>query len=99
CSDKDIAPQKMFYGTNQVLPLIFRLFDRGIISVNSLIAFQDIFGIGHFRGGLAENIVEMERIKKYRGIFDKYSPIVYNEFFKNIAWKKEIQSFHREINK
>lgn len=98
CSDKDIEPQKMFHGTESVMPLIFRLYGRGIISVNSLIAFHEIFGIGNFRGS-ADNIVEMDQAKEYRNIFDKYSPIVYNEFFKDITWKKEIQKFHWEINK
>lgn len=98
-SDNNIDLQKMFYGTVHIFPLIYRLFDRGMISVNSMIAFHDIFGIGNLRGGIQEDIVLMERAKRYRLIFDKYSPIVYNEFFKHIAWKKEIQAYHREINK
>ena len=96
CTDKDIKPQKMFYGDNKI-PLIFKLYDRGLISINSLIAFNIIFGIRYHLTDRPINIVDENKVKKYLQIFDKYSPIVY-DFFKLIEWKNEVQAFHHEIN-
>jgi hypothetical protein len=103
CHEKDIQPEDMFYGraeTYKRLPLIYRLYDIGKISHNSLIAFNEIFGMGNFqtRGFHDMNIVDAEKIKSYRLIFDKYSPIVYHHF-EGIEWQKEIQEYHHHIMK
>lgn len=100
CKERDIQYQTMFYGTGQHLPMIFRLYDQKKISANSLIAFDIIFGISNFktRGFHGLTIVEEDRIKTYRKIFDKYSPIVYN-YFKHIEWKEKIQDYHHYIMK
>lgn len=97
CHEKDIDPQHMFYG-NDSLPLIYKMFNRGKISTNSLIAFNEIFGIAKGLYWYCNDVVEADRVKSYQQIFDKYRPIVYN-YFKEIDWKKEIQSYHHHIMK
>jgi 5-formaminoimidazole-4-carboxamide-1-beta-D-ribofuranosyl 5'-monophosphate synthetase len=91
----------MFYGAgNGHLPIVFKLYDQKKISANTLIAFNEIFGISNFktRGFHGLTIVDADRMKRYQKIFDKYSPIVYN-YFKDIKWKQEIQAYHHEIMK
>jgi hypothetical protein len=97
CTEKDIDPQIMFYG-NHGLPLIYKMYNRGKISMNSLIAFQEVFGIANGLNWYCKNIVEEAAIKHYKELFDKYRPIVI-DCFKDIAWKKEIQKYHHYIMK
>ena len=100
CEEKDIDRHHMFYGTNQILPIIFRLYDQGKISVNSLIAFNEVFPLAQKvsaeRDTKTLNIVDLERCKKYAIIFDKYQQIVYNSY-KDIDWKDILQSYHKQI--
>lgn len=102
CFEKGIQPEDMFYGRDKgyvEFPLIFKLYDRGKISANSLIAFNEVFGIrSKLRVQACTNIVDEGRAKEYQLIFDKYSPIVYN-YFQAISWKKEIQKYHHHIMK
>ena len=95
CTEKDIEPQHMFYGDDGI-PLIYKLYDRGKISINSLIAFHEVFGIAKGLYWYCKNVVEEDRIKFYKQIFNKYRPIVWG-CFKDIAWKKEIQAYHHHI--
>jgi hypothetical protein len=97
CNEKEMLPETMFYG-NHGLPLIYKMFNRGKISVNSIIAFDEVFGIAKGLDWYCKNIVEEADIKLYKQIFVKYRPIVYN-YFKDIAWKKEIQDYHHYIMK
>jgi hypothetical protein len=102
CNEKGIQPEDMFYGRDNgylIYPVIYRLYDIGKVSVNSMIAFHEVFNIGaKICVNHETNIVDLERAKEYRLIFDKYSPIVYN-YFEGIAWKKEIQDYHHYIMK
>jgi len=98
--EKEIDKHHMFYGSDQILPIVFRLFDQGKISINSLIAFNEVFPLA--RKVLAEretrtlNIVDAERCKNYAIIFDKYAQIVYNSY-KDIDWKDILQSYYKQI--
>lgn len=96
CTERDIKFQNMFYGTPFIMPIIYRLYDQRRISVNSLIAFDEVFKISTGIRETGDNIVNDERAKKYRLIFDKYRPIVY-DYFKDIAWKDKLQKYHHEI--
>jgi hypothetical protein len=101
CYEKGIQPQDMFYGRNTgytKLPLIYKLYNRGKISTNSIIAFNEVFGIARGLDWNCQNIVEEAAIKHYKLIFVKYSPIVYHHF-EDIAWKEEIQKYHHYIMK
>lgn len=101
CYEKGIQPEDMFYGRAAgytKLPLIYKLYDRDKISINSLIAFNEVFGIRYRLTDRPTNIVEKEQIKGYQLIFDKYCPIVYHRF-KDINWKEKIQAYHHYIMK
>jgi hypothetical protein len=102
CFEREMRPEDMFYSTNghyKTFPFIYRLYDQGKISHNSLIAFHEVFGIGSKIQVTAEtNIVDAEKAKGYRLIFDKYSPIVYH-YFQDIQWKPELQKYHKHILK
>jgi len=81
---KDILFKK-----NGIAP-IFKMYDLKMISVHTLIALHLIWNIGNRINYESLNIVEEEKLKKYKIIFDKYIPIVYKyynfnikEFFKN----------------
>jgi hypothetical protein len=72
------------------IPKIFKIYDMKIISVHTLIAIDLLWDIGNKINYESLNVVEEEKLKKYKTIFDKYVPIVYKyydfngkEFFKN----------------
>jgi len=62
------------------IPTIFKIYDRGLISINTLVALHLAFGIGDRINYKLLNIVEEEKLKKYKLIFDKYIQIVYKYF-------------------
>jgi hypothetical protein len=97
CYEKDVTPETMFYG-DKSLPLIFKLYDRGLISHNSLIAFDEVFRVRSKLNNYNVDVILQERIKKYELIFDKYRPLVYNHF-DSIEWKKTLQKYHKKIMK
>jgi len=96
CTERDVDPQHMFYGKDNGLPGIYKMYDCGKVSVNTMIAFDTVFGIRHRLTDRPLNIVAETRAVYYHLIFDKYRPIVYN-YFKDIEWKKEIQAYHHHI--
>lgn len=61
------------------IPFIYTLYEKGIIRLNSLVAFGTVTKINNFDNYKATNIIEEEKIKKYKKIFDKYLPIIYNK--------------------
>lgn len=99
CHERDIPEMVMFYGTATTLPYIFTLYDRGKISVNSMVAFNLIFHMfNKVRDGLIDDIdiIRQDKCKNYAKIFDKYCQIVYN-YYKDIDWKDLLQNYHYAI--
>jgi hypothetical protein len=62
-------------------PYVLQMYDRKIVCANTLVALDDAFGIGSsLSGDEGLNVVEAEKRKKHRIIFDKYKQIVYDRF-------------------
>jgi hypothetical protein len=72
---------------------IFKMYDLKVISIHTLIAVHFVWDIGNKINYESLNIVEEEKLKKYKIIFDKYLPIVYNFYNFNI---KEFFRKHSE---
>lgn len=100
-AERDVPMQDMFYGAGTGLPFIFTLYDRGKISIHSMIAFDLVFHLrARVRDGLLDDIdiVRQDKCKNYAVIFDKYAEIVYN-YYTSIDWKELLQTYHYEIMK
>jgi hypothetical protein len=76
------------------MPLILQMYDRKIINVHTLLAFDIVWSIGSKIKVEHLNIVEAEKYKKYRLIFDKYKQIVYKYF--NFDMKTFIEKLYRD---
>ena len=74
-----VSMNTIFKSLNQ-LPDVFKLFDRGTISVHSLIAFNLSFGCMDRLKQNELNIVEQEKIKKYKKLLERYLLLVYKYF-------------------
>ena len=81
---KNLKLKDIFF-SNKIYPPCFTFYDKGIISVHSLLVFNSLFHFMKKFNVEKLNIVEKERIKKYEKIFDKYQPIVYDELL--FDWK------------
>lgn len=92
CHLKKIKYGFMFDGDKENLPYLFRLYDRGKISPNSLIAFNFGFDLEKRLDNKSLNIVDQEKIKIYRKIFVEYYKIVYN-YYQDRNWK----TFFKEL--
>jgi len=87
--EKNIKLKRYF--RDDKMPLVFKLYDKGEISVHSLIIFNLVFSIFDNLNKDALNIVELTKIKKYDMIFNKYYPVVKN-YFKETDWKEYLQT-------
>lgn len=105
CHERDVPMAEMFYGSGEKLPYIFTLYDRGKISINSMVVFNEVFHLWNkIRDGLADdiNIIRQDKCKNYARIFDKYAQIVYNyvqelKRVHHIEWRELLQSYHYDI--
>jgi len=79
------------------IPLVFKIFDRKKISVHTLLALHLVWGIGDKINIDNLNIVEEEKYKVYRMIFDKYHNIVYKYF--NFDMKNVFKNSIKYLNK
>lgn len=72
----NVPLQKILFAKGRT-PYIFQMFDRGKISIHSLIAFDIAFDIHNKIDKENIDIVSQQKLKKYHQILDKYSLIVY----------------------
>ena len=75
----NVGLRHMFDSRGRV-PLVFRAYDLGKISVHGLLGFHYAMGIGEWQSVTARNVVEEEKLKKYRAIIDKYSKLVHKYY-------------------
>jgi len=94
---KDIKPDKMFIGDNQNVPFILRLYDRGKVSVNSIIAFHLGFKPDIYPDKMTGyNPVDQEKMKMWTKIFVEYYKVVYNTF-QNRNWNKFFKELYQSF--
>ena len=74
------------YFLSSSIPKVFGLYDKGLISINSLIVFNLAFDIRKNIKPEKINIIELTKMKKYNIIFDKYFTII-EPFFNGKDWK------------
>lgn len=94
---KDIKPDKMFTGNAENPPFVYRLYDRGKVSCNSLIAFNlgfkpDIYPDKNPDIMTGYNPVDAEKMKMWTKIFVEYYKIVYN-YYQDRNWN----SYFKEL--
>jgi len=66
------------------IPYIFKMYNLKMISIHTLIALHLVWDIGNKINHESLNIVEEEKLKKYKIIFDKYIQIVYKYYNFNV---------------
>jgi hypothetical protein len=94
---KDIKPVKMFYGDDQNAPFILRLYDRGKVSVNSIIAFNLAFKPDINPDIMTGyNPVDQEKMIMWTKIFVEYYKVVYNTY-QNRNWNNFFKELYQSF--
>ncbi len=98
CHKKGMTYGKMFQPYQGNAPFVLRLYDRGKVSVNSIVAFSLAFGYPDIMTGKISglNPIDKEKMKMWTKIFVEYHKVVYNTFINrnwNIYFKELFRSF------
>ena len=91
CQKKGIQIKTLFFKEGQYLPIL-KLYDARMISVHSLLAFNQAFGFYEQVKKDNLHIIYLDKMKKYDMLFVKYFPIV-KTFYDSRDWK----TFLRDI--
>lgn len=92
-SVKNKIKMKKFFETGKKLPLVIQCYEKGIISIHSLLVFETVFKFFGKIDPNTLNLIDKEKYDFYEKIYDKYRKVVYSylELDERTKWKEFLQ--------